>query len=254
LESTAIAKVSLSDFTISAIGEVPGHPLNQFSLDEYKNTFRIATTVGGRGIGGGVTSGNDVYILNQEMKTVGSVTDLGKGERIYAVRFMGDRGYVVTFKETDPLYVLDLTNAENPTVTGELKIPGYSSYLHPLKDGLLLGIGKEESQVKISLFDVSNPTVPTEIDKYLLSDYWSEILTTHRAFLQDAKNTIFFLPSEKGGYVFSYANNKLELVKVTEGFGTKRAIYINDYLYFIGENKMTVVSEKDWKTVKTIEW
>lgn len=254
LERTSIAKIRLSDFTIAAIGEVPGHPLNQFSLDEYNDTFRIATTVGGRGLGGGALSGNDVYILNQEMKTVGSVTDLGKEERIYAVRFMGNRGYVVTFKETDPLYVLDLSKADAPIVTGELKIPGYSSYLHPLKDGLLLGIGKEENQVKISLFDVVNAAKPIEIDTYLLSDYWSEILSTHKAFLQDAKHTVFFLPSEKGGYVFSYADNTLKLVKVTEGFGIKRALYINDNLYFVGSNKITVISEKDWQTIKTIEW
>jgi inhibitor of cysteine peptidase len=167
---------------------------------------------------------------------------------------MGNSGYVVTFKETDPLYVLDLSNASAPKVVGELKIPGYSSYLHPLTDTLLVGIGKEDAQVKVSLFDVSNPGQPTEVGKYLLTDYWSQIMSTHHAFLQDAKHHLFFLPGDKGGYVFGYENNTLKLIKAIEGTGIKRALYINDNLYLVADNKMTVVSETDWKTVDTLEW
>jgi len=254
LETTYIAKVPLADFSVSALGEVPGRPLNQFSLDEHRGNFRIATTVGGRSVGGGAKSANDVYVLDSAMKTIGSVTDLGKEERIYAVRFMGNAGYVVTFKETDPLYVLDLSNAAAPKVVGELKIPGYSSYLHPLTETLLVGIGKEDAQVKVSLFDVSNPSQPTEVGKYILTDYWSQIMSTHHAFLQDAKHALFFLPGDKGGYIFGYENNSLKLLKAIEGTGIKRALYINDNLYLIAENKITVVSETDWKTVNTLEW
>ncbi len=254
LEQTYIAKIPLADFSVAALGEVPGRPLNQFSLDEYQDTFRIATTVGGRSVGGGAKSANDVYVLDSGMKVVGSVTDLGKEERIYAVRFMGKSGYVVTFKETDPLYVLDLSNAAAPKVVGELKIPGYSSYLHPLTDTLLVGIGKEDSQVKVSLFDVANPAQPTEVSKYMLTDYWSQIISTHHAFLQDAKHHLFFLPGDKGGYIFGYEDNALKLLKTVEGNGIKRALYINDNLYLIADNKITVVSETDWKIVNTLEW
>ena len=85
---------------------------------------------------------------------------MGKDERIYSARFIGDKGYLVTFKQVDPFYVLDLSNPKKPEIKGELKIPGYSSYLHPISDDLILGIGKEGSVVKVSLFDVSDPTNP----------------------------------------------------------------------------------------------
>ncbi len=254
LEQTSIAKLPLSDFKVVAIGSVPGRPLNQFSLDEYQDTFRIATTVGGRNIGGGAKSANDVYVLDTNMKSIGSVLDLGKEERIYAVRFMGNKGYVVTFKETDPLYVLDLADAASPKVAGELKIPGYSSYLHPLTNTLIVGIGKEDQSVKVSLFDVSDSSKPTEVAKYLLTDYWSQVASTHHAFLQDAKHNLFFMPGDKGGYIFSYEHNDLTLLKTIEGYGIQRALYINDNLYLVAENKLTVVSETDWKTIKTLEW
>lgn len=254
IETTVVSKIKFDDFTVAATGEVPGHPLNQFSLDEFQDHLRIATTVGGRGVGGGASSANDVYILNTSLEKVGQVLDLGKEERIYAVRFMGDKGYVVTFRETDPLYVLNLSNPVSPLVTGELKIPGYSSYLHPLKDSLLVGIGKEDNKVKVSLFDVADATQPKEVDMYILEDYWSSILSTHHAFLQDPKHEIFFVPSEQGGYIFSYADNGLKLIKTVEGSGINRAVYIQDSLYLLGTNKLWVLDEKTWATVKTFEW
>jgi uncharacterized secreted protein with C-terminal beta-propeller domain len=254
MEKTTIAKVTLSDLRVAAMGEVPGRPLNQFSLDEYDNTFRIAVTVGGRGLVGNAKSANDVYVLDASMQQVGSVTDLGKEERIYAVRFMGKTGYVVTFKETDPLYVIDLSAPTAPKVAGELHIPGYSSYLHPLTDSLLLGIGKEESKVKLSLFDVSNPSQPTEVSHCALDEYWSQVLTTHHAFLQDADHTMFFMPGEKGGYVFSYKDKALQLSKAIDGTAIKRAVYINDTLYLVADKKVSLYSLPTLKSIKSVEW
>lgn len=253
LEQTIITKIEVKQLNIAASGQVPGRPLNQFSLDEYQSNLRIAVTVGGRG-GVGVESANDVYVLDGKLATIGSVTDLGKEERIYAVRFMADRGFVVTFKETDPLYTLDLSNPQQPQVTGELKIPGYSSYLHPLKEHLLVGVGKEDNQVKVSLFDVSEAASPQEMDKYQLPDYWSDILSTHLAFLQDEKHEIFFVPASSGGYIFSYADDTLTLKKTISGGGIRRAVYINDYLYLVGNQQITIISEQDWQTIKTMEW
>ena len=100
---------------------------------------------------------------------VGAVTGLGEeGERIYGVRFMGERGYIVTFRQTDPLYTLDLSNPTAPRVAGQLKIPGYSAYLHPVGENQLLGVGREGTAVKTSLFDVSNLAAPTEVTKLLI--------------------------------------------------------------------------------------
>jgi len=206
---------------------------------------------------GGVSSGqsvNDVYVLDKDLKIAGQVQDLGLTERIYSVRFVEDKGYLVTFRQTDPFYVLDLSDPQKPELKGELKIPGYSSYLHPITKDKILGIGKEGSNVKISLFDVKKPESPSEVAKYNLDEYWSDILNTHHAFLLDSKHQIFFLPGSRGGYVFSYKDDKLEMVKAVSGISAKRAIYINDYLYIIGENKISVLNEINWEKVKELEF
>jgi len=254
LEKTGVAKISLDELKVTATGEVPGEPLNQFSLDEYDHHLRLAVTVGGRGSfwNSSGESLNDLYILNENLKTSGKVLDLGQGERIYSARFINDKGYLVTFKETDPFYVFDLSDATNPELKGELKIPGYSSYLHPIDDNTILGIGKENQNVKASLFDVADPSAPTEIAKYQLTEYWSDILTTHHAFLLDKEHKIFFLPGTSGGYIISYANNNLELKKVVSGYSVERALYINDYLYILSGEKIVVLDENTWEQVKEL--
>ncbi len=253
LDSTGIVKVNIGDLSIDKAGTVPGKLLNQFSLDEYKGDLRAATTIGqgflSWGFGSGVANetANDVYILGDDMRIEGSVIDLGEGERIYAVRFIEDKGYVVTFKQVDPFYILDLTDPMNPEKKGELKIPGYSSYLHPITKDKILGIGEEDNMVKVSLFNVGDPGNPMETAKYNLDEYYSEISTTHHALLLDAKHEIFFLPGSKGGYVFSYANNNLTLVKTVSETAVKRAIYLDNYLYIIGENSLVVLDERNWE-------
>lgn len=257
LEKTGIVKINVNGLAISASGNIPGHLLNQFSLDEYKNNLRVATSVGGGfwsgGMGGSEANVNDVYVLDEKLNIIGAVKDLGITEQIYSARFLGDRGYLVTFRQTDPFYVLDLSDPKNPEMKGELKIPGYSSYLHPIADDIILGIGQESGKVKLSLFNVENANNPEEIDKYLLDEYWSEAQNNHHAFLQDAKHGIFFLPGEKGGYIFSYDGGKLSLKKVISDFQVKRAIYIDDYLYIIGENKISVLNERNWEKIKEID-
>lgn len=259
LKKTGIVKIDSDKLSVSASGNIPGHLLNQFSLDEYKGNLRVATTVGDDfwgwrwGLGGESSSANDIYVLDKNLEVIGSVKDLGVTERIYSARFLGDRGYLVTFRQIDPFYVLDLSNPKKPEMKGELKIPGYSSYLHPLADNIILGIGQEEGKVKLSLFDVKNPSDPREIDKYLLSEYWSEAQNNHHAFLQDNKHEIFFLPGGKGGYVFSYSGNKLSLKKAVSDYQVKRAVYIDDYLYIIGEKKISVLDEKSWEKVKELD-
>ncbi|MEM5790966.1 MAG: beta-propeller domain-containing protein [Candidatus Aenigmatarchaeota archaeon] len=248
LVKSGIVKVGLN-MEIKALGSVPGLPLNQFSLDEYQGYLRIATTVGL-----GSESANDVYILDSNLNLIGSIKDLGLGERIYSVRFIQDKGYVVTFRQVDPFYVLDLSQPSEPKMRGELKIPGYSSYLHPIAENRILGIGMDEQKVKVSLFDVSSAENPREIDKYTLSESWSDILRTHHAFLLDSKHKIFFLPGSRGGYVFSYDNDKLELKKVVSEIEARRAIYIEDYLYVIGEDKIVVVDEITWEKINEIEF
>ncbi len=256
LEKTGIVKIAADNLDVVASGAVPGQPLNQFSLDEYQNNLRIATTLGSGnwfGFGSMGESASDVYVLGDDLKIKGAVKDLGLTERIYSVRFIEDKGYVVTFRQTDPFYVLDLADPNEPELKGELKIPGYSAYLHPINKDKILGIGKEGSEVKISLFDVSNPSEPKESAKYVLKEYWSEILNTHHAFLLDSRHNVFFLPGSQGGYIFSYQNDNLELVKAVSEVQAKRALYINDYLYIVGENKLIVLNEQDWERVNELD-
>lgn len=258
LERTGIVKIDATKLAVTASGDVPGHLLNQFALDEYEKNLRVAVTVGensgwwGFGFSGGRESANDVYVLDEDLDVIGSATDMGLTERIYSVRFIHDKGYVVTFRKTDPFYVLDLSNPRKPEVKGELKIPGFSSYLHPISASRILGIGQDGSQVKLSLFDVSSAQNPKEADKYLLSEHWSEVSSTHHAFLQDDKHKVFFLPGGQGGYIFSYAGDKLGLEKAISGIRARRALFINDYFYVVGEDKIIILNESDWERVNEV--
>ena len=188
---TSVHKFSLSaaGAQYQASGSVKGHLLNQFSMNEFRNHLFVATT---DGTPWGGNSESFIHSLRQDdesLTNVGSVGNMGRGERIYSVRFIGERAYVVTFRQVDPLYVVDLANPARMKVLGELKIPGYSAYLHPLGDNLLAGVGADATEqgrvtgAKVSLFDVSNPTNPMEIDNYVLADAQSSVEWDHRAFL-----------------------------------------------------------------------
>jgi len=208
-EATKIHRIRIEEGTIDyqASGEVQGYVLNQFSMDEYNGYFRIATTIGQVWATRESGSRNNVYILNMELSTVGALEDLAPGETIYSARFMGNRCYLVTFKKIDPLFVIDLTNPTSPQVLGQLKITGYSDYLHPYDETHIIGIGKETVEgeggnfawyqgVKISLFDVSDVSTPREIAKYEIGDRGthSPILDDHKAFLFDREKNLLVIP------------------------------------------------------------
>jgi uncharacterized secreted protein with C-terminal beta-propeller domain len=180
-----------------ASGEVPGWLINQYAMSEWNGHLRVATTSGRTAAPEEATS-SGVYLLKipdavrdavQALREVGRVTGLGRNERIYAVRFLGDTGYVVTFRQTDPLYTLDLRDPVKPRVTGELKITGYSAYLHEVGEGRLLGIGQDadlRGRVKgtqVSLFDVRDPTRPVRIAQRRIADAHSEAEFDPHAFL-----------------------------------------------------------------------
>ena len=199
-ETTIIHKISIADGTIEykSEGEVPGQVLNQFSMDEYQGYFRIATTTGWMGQ-------NNVYVLDGNLDIVGSLEGLAPGERIYSARFIGSRVYLVTFEKVDPLFVIDLEDPSNPRVLGELKIPGYSDYLHPYDETHLIGVGKDAVDmgsfawyqgVKIALFDVSDPENPIEISKYMIGDRGTDsyALQDHKAFLFSRQQNLLVLP------------------------------------------------------------
>ncbi|UCE96732.1 MAG: beta-propeller domain-containing protein [Candidatus Bathyarchaeota archaeon] len=204
VEKTLIYRIHVDGSIIEseANGEVPGRVLNQFSMDEYNGHFRIATTTGWGG-----NSQNHVYVLNSSLGIVGRLEDLAQGETIYSARFMGSKFYLVTFRKVDPLFVIDLQNPEKPIVLGALKVTGYSDYLHPYDENLVIGIGKETEAavtgdfawyqgVKISLFDVSDPLNPTEVTKDEIGDRGTDspVLRDHKAFLFDKEKQLLVIP------------------------------------------------------------
>ncbi|MEU8278855.1 beta-propeller domain-containing protein [Microbispora bryophytorum] len=196
-------------------GSVPGRLLNQYSLSEYDGHLRVATTSGDEVLGASPGAGESgVYVLDAgTLARTGSVTGLGKGERIYAVRFADGLGYVVTFRQTDPLYALDLRDPAAPKVTGELKITGFSAYLHPAGEGRLVGIGQEASEVgrvlgtQISLFDVSDPAAPAVLSRFHRKGSGSEAEWDPHAFLYWPATGLAVLPlrNRAGGMAGSAA-------------------------------------------------
>lgn len=206
-EETIIHRFSLQNGTIAyeASGTVPGHLLNQFSLDESGGYLRTATTMS-RYLGADWKEENNVYVLSPDLTITGRLEHLAPGEKIYAARFMGDLLYLVTFRQIDPLFVIDLSNPAQPGILGELKIPGYSDYLHPYDKTHLIGIGKDTEEtesggvisagVKIALFDVSDLTKPRLIDSRVIGEKGSssEVLTDHKAFLLDKSRSTMVLP------------------------------------------------------------
>lgn len=209
---SSIYKLHLSGdkLTFQARGAVPGHLLNQFSMDEWKSDFRVATTYDQNG-----KTENGVYILDETMAVVGRLTAVAPGERIYSARFTGERGYLVTFEQVDPLFVLDLSDRRHPSILGALKIPGFSTYLHPLDDHHLLGIGRDtmvvedkdiwgkvvstrvlEKGLKLAIFDVTDLSNPQEQSKVLLGGRGSqsEALYNHKAVLYSQSRQLLAMP------------------------------------------------------------
>ena len=188
-----------------AMGEVPGHLLNQFSLDEHAGNLRVATTVEGWTREGQIQY-NNVYVLDPSMKTIGTLEHIAPDERIYAARFVGDRLYLVTFKRIDPLFVIDLSDPKHPGILGKLKIPGYSDYLHPYDADHIIGIGKETNEngwggvsvggLKIALFDVSDVNNPVQVDAVVIGEAGtdSEALRDHKAFLFIQEKDLLVIP------------------------------------------------------------
>jgi hypothetical protein len=183
-------------------GTVKGVPLNQYALSEWDGRLRVATTTGDLW-GTTEKSESTVYVLEQRgglLAQQSSVGGLGKGERIYSVRFIGPIGYVVTFRQTDPLYTLDLRDPARPRVTGELKISGYSAYLHPAGDGRLIGVGQAATLqgrvqgIQVSLFDVSDPQRPTRLAQHHVRYGSSEAEFDPHAFLYWPAERLLVLP------------------------------------------------------------
>ena len=254
LLTTGIVKMGVddTDLTVETVGTVPGRPLNQFSLSEHEGTLRITTTIPGAG---GAQSANDLYTLDAEsLDRLGAAKNMGLNEEVFAVRYVGDTAYVVTFRRIDPFHVVDVSDPRDPEEVGQLELPGFSSYLHPVDEEHVLGIGEEGGEVKAVLFDVSDPSNPTIDDDSLFGAGWSAVSESHHAFLLDRRHEVFFLPTGQGGKIVDYSGGDLSLETTVETDGAAlRAMYVDDYMYVFGREELVVIDERTWNRTRTVD-
>ena len=191
---------------VQAVGSVPGNVLNQFSMNEYNGYFMVATSRFAS-IAGNATRSDDVYVLNQNMTQVSALQNIAPGENLYAVRFVGDMGYVVTFEQVDPLFVISFADVTHPVILSALKVNGYSDYLQQLFPGYLVGVGKNTVAasngdfayylgLKLSLFHIASDGTSTDVQDYLIGDRGTDspVLTNHLAFTWDSANNETVIP------------------------------------------------------------
>ena len=256
---TVIKRISYKDGKLKAeaSGKVDGYINDSFSIDEYDGYLRVVTTD---------DETNGLYILDSQMKEVGSITGLAEGEQVYSARLLGDTGYFVTYEQTDPLFSVDLSDPKNPKIIGKLKIPGFSEYLHFYGENQLLGIGMDVDEdgfttngVKLSMFDISDSSDVKEIQKHTLENVYSAaVMYDYKAVLIDPeKNVIGFAADGNNGenyYVFSYNDtNGFEcLMNETvngNGYQSARGVYVDNTLYVVKGNIIEAYDMADYQKI-----
>lgn len=276
---TDIYKFVLGDtIKTKAFCTVEGTLLNQFSMDEYKGNLRLVTTnqTSSRKVYRDEEFGftntkwnsseqtNGLYIYDENLDLLGSVTGLAKDERVYSVRFTGDVGYFVTFRETDPLFAVDLSNPKAPKIMSALKIPGFSEYLHPYGSGLLFGLGQDATEqgwttgVKLSMFDTSDPYDVKEIHKKKLDFSYTDALYNHKAILISAERGIIGFPANGGYRLYGYdaAKGFYEIAQMDniKWGSSARGLYIGDMLYIVFQERTVVLDMKTYDIAGTVEY
>lgn len=266
---TEIRKVSYKDGKLDGTGHavIDGVINDSFSIDEYDGFLRVVTTIRENDdTSGGVNpllridsasdassqvedSSNALYILDQDLKEIGKLENLAEGEKVYSARFMGDTCYFVTYKQVDPLFSVDLSDPKKPRVLGELKIPGFSDYLHPYGEGLLLGIGMDVEEdgatvngVKLSMFDISDPKNVEEVHKTVLEEcYSTDVSYNYRAAFVDVEKNLIGFPGyqeQQEYYIYSYDKEKgftCVFEKKLSGYSEVRGLYAGDRFYLVTE-------------------
>ncbi|MCS7134987.1 MAG: beta-propeller domain-containing protein [Candidatus Aenigmarchaeota archaeon] len=271
-EKTIINKLHVDRLNIEFKGktEVNGRILNQFSMDEYESKFRIATTIG-------FEEENNVYVFDENLNLLGKLEGIAPGERIYSSRFIGNKLYLVTFKQIDPFFVIDLS--EEPKILGYLKIPGVSDYIHPYDDNHLIGFGRDADEegrikgLKISIFDVTDFSSPKELHSYKFGEAgsYSEATYEHKAFLFSKEKQLLVIPATissgtrfypwQGAIVFNVSldNGISQIGKIDHGKDgswmnqISRSLYIDDVLYTISDKMIKANSLKNLEEIGKIE-
>ena len=243
--------VSDGDITPSETGSVPGVPVNQFSFDEHDGELRVATTVTPRNT---QESKNDVYVLNNALEITGSVQGMAEGQRIYGVRFMGDTGYVITYRQVDPLHVIDLRDSTNPEEVGTVKLPGFSEYLHQVGDGELLGVGESDGgNGKVVLFNVSDESDPRVSDSLVVDEWSTAVSESHHAFMTDSELNHAYVPAGDSLYVIDYSNRTVTREAVIElKSSVKRTRMYNDEMVVFSDTEIKVIDKGTYNVGETV--
>jgi len=260
-----------------AQGTVPGSLLNQFSMDEYKGVFRVVTSVN-RWVQRIYTDGLDryeydsedyncLYTLNQDLEILGKIEKLAKDEWVKSVRFDGDIGYFVTFRQVDPLFAVDLSDPKKPRVLSALKIPGFSEYLHVYGEEWLLGLGYQADEktgrregVKLSMFDISNKADVRELSTANLDAAYTVVGYNHKAILVHAERNIIAFPADNAYYIYTYhADTGFSLLKkvgVSDDIWSSnlRGLFIGSNFYVLSESGMTVIDMISWERISKLNW
>ena len=266
--STEILRFACVDgeITAGAMCELPGFLNDTLSLDEYQGYLRVLLTEDSNG------ESNSLYILDADMQVTGAIRDLADGETIRSARFMGTMAYFVTFRQTDPLFCADLSDPDNPQILSELKLTGFSSYLHPYGEHLLLGVGYEAEEetgsqtgVKLSMFDISDPSQVEELDKYVIkgasylpSDY------NYKAILADGEKNLIGFVCDGEYLVFSYDEEKgfQNLLTYTmsdweywDGDASCRGVYAGDEFYIVDQDEVLCFDmNRDFTLTDRLSW
>lgn len=278
---TDIARFSIDggNITLEADGSVPGYLVNQFALDEYQGHLRVVTTINSYSHKeftdekydwthyewGEENTNNALWVLDGDLDLTGSVEGLAQDEMVYSVRFDGATGYFVTFRQTDPLFAVDLSDPTAPRVLSALKIPGFSEYLHVYTEGRLFGLGMDADEetgrtkgMKLAMFNVEDPANVTEKHTLLLDSDYSEALYNHKAILISAAKDLIAFPVEKGYDVYGYTDARGFYLRghfdSGEWYYNTRGLFSGDYIYIVAYEEVTVVDMNDLEAVKTVKF
>lgn len=290
--STVVSRLEIKggEIEYKASGEVEGMLENQFFIDEHNGYFRFVTTdtvatqtkqkfenTNSEIISYSSETSARLAVLDQELKKVGEITDLARGERVYSVRFMGDIAYFVTFRQTDPLFSADLSDPKNPKILGQLKIPGFSEYMYPYGEGLLLGFGMDANEktgrtthLKLSMFDITDPSNVTEQDKTVVDGYnYSTALDNHKSMLvSPTKNLIGFVAYDNYGdiryMIYEHRDTAFgrlavlqlphESAEAYKYYDAIRGLFINDSFYLVSDKGVQVFDMSTFLQINFVEF
>jgi len=277
-DKTKILKIDLESMTAAGSVTVKGYLESQFSMDEYNGKLRIVTTSNPYSWSEYVDEENDfintkwddtaksstgLYILDSSLNQLAAIEGLAEGEYVRSVRFDGDFVYFCTFRQTDPLFAVDVSDANNPQILSEYKISGFSEYLHAWSDGLLFGLGLEADEetgatdgMKLVMFDVSDKADVKAKHTLKLDSYYSEALYDHHALLISSEKGIIGFPTDSGYDFYGYSEDtgftKLSNVSLEDGFCySSRGLYIGDFVYVVSDVGTAVLDMQSFSLVKT---